>query len=60
MKPYGREKNLKGNGEWKVDYHMYDKHTRLRNWWEKMVGLLPRSTMRQNIKKDIDIEREKE
>lgn len=60
MKPYGREKNLKGSGKWKVDYHMYNKHTRLRNWWEKITGLIHRSTMKQNIKKDIDIERKKE
>jgi hypothetical protein len=55
MKPYGREKKLVGSGPWKKDYHPKPKHT-VQNWWENIVSLLPRSTMKANVKKEIERE----
>ena len=51
MKPYGREKNLKGGKPWKVDVHPKKGYI---NWWEGMVDYLTRSRMKQIWKKDID------
>lgn len=53
MKPYGREKNLKGGKPWKLDYHPKKGYI---NWWETMVDFLSRSTIKQNYKKSIEEE----
>lgn len=54
MKPYGRCKNIKGSGRWKIDYHVHKKG--FVNWWENICDVLPRSTMKRNMKKEIDKE----
>jgi hypothetical protein len=43
MKPYGREKNLKGS-ESKRDYHPRNGEA---NWWEDIQNELTRSAMKQ-------------
>lgn len=53
MKPYGREKNVKGGKPWKKDVHPPKGYV---NWWEKMCDFLTRSQMKQIWKKDIDNE----
>jgi hypothetical protein len=60
MKPYGREKKVKGSGSWKKDYHVHQDGKRLQNWWEDMCNYLFRSTMKQNVKKEIDKELEED
>jgi hypothetical protein len=55
MKPYGRERNLKGSGPWKRDYHVRPKKSWV-NWWETIVDLLPRTTIKQRVKKEIENE----
>lgn len=50
MKPYGREKKVKGSGSWKRDYHP---RKGLINWWENMCDYLTRSRMKQIWKKEI-------
>jgi hypothetical protein len=55
MKPYGREKKVKG---WKnkVDYHVHTKKGRkIRNWWEEIINLIPRTTIKQKIRKEISM-----
>lgn len=56
MKPYGREKKVSQNPEWKQDYHMHEKGRKLKNWWEEICSLIPRKTMKQKIKKEIEDE----
>jgi hypothetical protein len=51
MKPYGREKNLKGGKPWKVDVHPKKGYV---NWWENMCDFLTRSRMKQKWKKDVE------
>ena len=53
MKPYGREKNIKGGSGWKIDWHPRKGR---QNWWETMCDLLTRSRMKQDWKKEIDNE----
>jgi len=53
MKPYGRDRNLKG-GESKRDCHPRNGE---QNWWEEIQNLSPRATMKQNWKKEIEAER---
>ena len=53
MKPYGREKNLKGGKSWKVDVHPKKGFI---NWWENMCDYLKRGSMKQLWKKEIDDE----
>ena len=55
MKPYGREKNLKGNGPWKTDYHPRPKR-KWKNWWEDIVQPLSRSAMKRRWKKEVQKE----
>ena len=52
MKPYGREKKLKGGKPWKIDNHPKPKHLWI-NWWEDMCDYLSRSRMKHLVKKDI-------
>jgi hypothetical protein len=59
MKPYGREHNLKGSGPWKKDHHPRPKKLWI-NWWEDIVDLLPRTTIKHNVKKEIDRDRERD
>ena len=54
MKPFGREKTVKGGKPWKIDHHIHEKG--LVNWWENMCDLLTRSRMKQISKKQIDKE----
>lgn len=58
MKPYGREKNIKGSGKWKKDYHIHFKNHKILNWWEDISKFLTRGRMKQifnnEIKKEID------
>jgi hypothetical protein len=53
MKPYGRDRNLKG-GESKRDYHPRGGE---QNWWEDMQNLTPRTTMKEKWKREIEAER---
>lgn len=61
MKPYGREKKVKGGNShgsnWKRDYHLHENGKKVESWWEGICDLISRSAMKQKIKKDIqDIE----
>lgn len=56
MKPYGREKKIKGSGIWKMDYHIHHKNKKIGNWWEDMCNFISRSMMKQKVKKDINRE----
>jgi hypothetical protein len=59
MKPYGREKKIRGgasrwsNGNWKKDFHTHTSFRKIGNWWEDMCTIISRSSMKQNFKKDI-------
>jgi hypothetical protein len=53
MKPYGREKKLKGGKEWKTDVHPKKGYI---NWWETMCDFLSRGRMKQIWIKGIDDE----
>jgi len=53
MKPFGREKKIKGSGAWKKDYHIHYKNKKVKNWWENICNYLSRSMMKQNWEKDI-------
>lgn len=52
MKPYGREKKVKGL-RFKKDIHPKKGFI---NWWEAICDLIPRSTMKLKWKKEIDNE----
>lgn len=52
MKPYGREKNLKGGKPWKTDVHPGKGYV---NWWENMCKYLTRSRMKQLWKREENI-----
>lgn len=52
MKTYGRNKSIKGL-IWKRDYHIREKG--YVNWWETLNTIESRSTIKQSIKKDIDL-----
>jgi len=57
MKPYGREKKVKGSGRWKKDYHLHDKnHRKIESWWEGICGYISRERMKQLFKKYIQNE----
>ena len=51
MKPYGREKKIKGAGLWKRDYHLHEKNRKLRNWWEGLNNIVSRRTLKQKFKR---------
>ena len=54
MKPFGREKNIKGSGKWKKDYHIHDEnHHKILNWWEGICTFLTRSRMKQIWKSEL-------
>jgi len=53
MKPYGREKNIKGSGSWKKDYHARPKKMYI-NWWEDLNNIISRKSMKQKIQKEIE------
>lgn len=53
MKPYGREKNIKGGNNWKIDYHPSKGY---QNWWEGICSHLSRSRMKQLWSKDVENE----
>lgn len=56
MKPYGREKNIKGSGIWKKDYHIRPKK-HWQNWWEvEFDNFISRGRMKQILRKDINDE----
>ncbi len=52
MKPYGRIKNVKGSGSWKKDYNIRPKKIYV-NWWENIIKLSSRTTIKNIYKKDI-------
>lgn len=54
MKPYGREKKVTRNPNWKRDYHIHEKGRKVANWWESICSLLSRSTLKQRIKREIN------
>ena len=54
MKPYGREKTIKGD-TWKTDCHPRKGWV---NWWEKITKCIPRSMLKQRLKKEIEKEKE--
>jgi hypothetical protein len=53
MKPYGRDKKVKGNGSWKKDYHPKKGYI---NWWEDIYDFLSRGRMKQLVNKEIEAE----
>jgi len=53
MKPYGREKKIKGGKPWKIDSHPKKGYI---NWWETMCNFLTRSAMKQKWKADIKMD----
>ena len=53
MKPYGREKHVSGGNNWKIDFHVRSKR-KFQNWWEDICQLTPRSTMKANIRKEVE------
>ena len=58
MKPYGRDKYVHGSHicgrPWKIDYHIHEKGRKVGNWWEELSeDPVPRSTMKQNLRKEI-------
>lgn len=55
MKPYGREKNLRGRGLGKIDVHARPKY-KWKNWWEDMISPITRGRMKQIVKKEVEIE----
>ena len=56
MKPYGREKNLKGSGPWKRDYHVRKAGRKIANWWEDMCDVVSRMTMKRMTEREVDEE----
>lgn len=50
MKPYGREKTVKG-ASWKEDCHPPKGFI---NWWEDICRCISRKTMKQNLKREIE------
>lgn len=54
MKPYGRLKKIMGCGDWKEDFRIRINHKKVGNWWEDMDTTIPRATMKQLIKKEIN------
>lgn len=54
MKPYGREKKIKGCGRWKKDYHIHSKHHhKVGNWWEDFCTTISRSAMKLKLKLNL-------
>ena len=53
MKPYGREKKLKGYGKWKRDVHPKKGY---QNWWEDICDVFSRSKMKSIWKKEMSEE----
>lgn len=43
MKPYGREKKIKGCGQWKHG-----------TWWHEWETTVPRTTLKANIRKEVE------
>lgn len=57
MKPYGREKKITQNPEWKTDYHGHSKnHRKLESWWEGIADYLFRTEIKRRWKKQIEEE----
>lgn len=60
MKPYGREKVVRGGrgfmaGNRKKDNHCHDKnHRKLENWWEDFNTCISRTTIKQKLKKQLE------
>ena len=54
MKPYGREKKVKGDSGWKKDYHIHEKNRKMKNWWEEICECVSRKTMKQKFQKEIE------
>jgi len=57
MKPYLREKNIKGVSEWKQDYHPPRGYI---NWWEKLNNFISRKKAKQQLNKLIKDNEQKE
>lgn len=55
MKPYGREKNLKGGGAWKRNVKFTKKFPKriYRNWWEDIIQPLSRGALKQRWRKEM-------
>lgn len=53
MKPYGREKNIKGSGIWKKDFHIHEKNRKVGNWWETLCEPIPRAIMKLKVQQQI-------
>ena len=52
MKPYGREKKLKFPG--KRDWNIRENGKKVLNWWEDPdTTIIPRTTIKANVKKEI-------
>ena len=57
MKPYGRDGNIKGSGNWKKDYHIRKNGRKILNWWEDIKDFCRKSARRKSkeqIKKDLN------
>lgn len=52
MKPYGRCKNIKGNGAWKVP-HININGKKINAWWSDMDTNISRSMIKQAVKKEV-------
>jgi hypothetical protein len=52
MKPYGRERNVKGFPA-KVDYHIHSGNRKVGSWWEDYSEKFSKKQARQNAKKEI-------
>jgi len=57
MKPYLREKNIKGVSEWKQDYHPPRGYI---NWWEELNNFISRKKAKQQLNKLIKDNEQKE
>ena len=55
MKPYGRIKNIKFAS--KTDGHYKENNRKIKNWWEAQDNIVPRTTIKQIVKKEIQNER---
>lgn len=56
MKPYGREKRVQQNPEWKRDYHLHKQGRKIANWWERICECLSRTAIKNRVKREIEQE----
>jgi hypothetical protein len=54
MRPYGRERNIKGFPA-KIDYHLHSGNRKVGSWWEDYSEKFSKKQARQSAKKHIRI-----